>query len=241
MKSFLSVILLAAILPMAACSQIDLNKIGKQAQSTINKNKPLTNGEVVQGLKEALNVGSNNAAASASQMNGYFGNPIIKILFPPEAKDMEAKLRAIGMGKQVDEFILTMNRAAEEAAKEAGPVFLSAIKNMSIGDGFAILRGNDTAATSYLRKNTTFELHDKFKPIIKTATQKVDVTRYWTPLASAYNKIPFVTKVNPDLDEYITGQGLNGLFYLVSQEEIKIRKDPVARVTDILKRVFGSK
>ena len=112
---------------------------------------------------------------------------------------------------------------------------------MSINDAFGILRGTDTAATGYLRKTTSARLHSDFKPVIKAATQKVEVTRYWNPLITTYNKLPLVTKLNPDLDEYITNRALNGLFYLVSQEEIKIRKDPAARVTDILKKVFGSK
>src|SRR6185295_19565258 len=151
------------------------------------------------------------------------------------------KLRAIGMGKQVDDFILTVNRAAEEAAKQSASVFMNAITSMNISDGLSILRGADTAATGYLRKTTGGQLHDKFKPVIKSAIQKVDVTRYWSPLATTYNALPFVKKVNPDLEEYITQRALNGLYYLVSQEEMKIRKDPVARVTELLKKVFGSK
>lgn len=207
---------------------------------TINGSKPLTNAEVIKGLKEALNVGSNNASASASKSDGFYKNGFIKIPFPPEAVSMEQKLRAIGMGAQVDQFVLTLNRAAEEAAKKAAPVFLNTIASMTISDGFNILRGADTAATGYLRKTTSGQLHDNFKPVIQSATQKVDVTRYWNPLITAYNKIPLVIKMNPDLDEYVTGRALNGLFYLVSQEEIKIRKYPAARVTEILKRVFGS-
>ena len=145
------------------------------------------------------------------------------------------------MGKQVDEFVVTMNRAAEEAAKEAAPIFVSAVKQMTITDGVKILKGKDDEATQYLKRTTSTELHGKFKPVINRATQKVGVTRYWTPLINAYNKIPFVEKMNPDIDEYITQKGLDGLFYLVAQEELKIRKDPVARVTDLLKKVFGSK
>src|SRR6185369_2079888 len=136
----------------------------------------------------------------------------------------------------VDEFILTINRAAEEAAKQAAPVFIDAVKKMTITDGLQILKGNDTAATGYLKKTTSPQLHDSFKPVIKSATQKVEVTKYWNPLVTAYNKIPFVTRLNPDLEEYITQRGLTGLFYLVSLEETKIRKDPAARVTDILKK-----
>ena len=240
MKTYIQLIAISLFIPLVSCSQIDFNKIGKQINKQVNTKKPLSNEEIIAGLKEALNVGSNNASAAASKTDGYFKHPVIKIPFPPEAKEVESKLRSIGMGKQVDEFVMTMNRAAEEAAKKAAPVFVDAVKQMTITDGLNILKGSDTAATSYLKKTTTPRLHDDFKPVIKTATQKVEVTKYWTPLITAYNRIPFVTHMNPDLDEYITQRALSGMFYLVSQEETKIRKDPAARVTDILKKVFGN-
>ncbi len=238
MKITIQFISFALLIPLVSCSQIDFNKISKNIDKTINAKKPLSNDEIIAGLKEALNVGSNKAAASASKSDGYFRHPVIKIPFPPEAQQMESRLRSIGMNKQVDDFVMTINRAAEEAAKQAAPVFIDAVKKMTITDGLQILKGSDTAATGYLKKTTSPQLHDSFKPIIKSATQKVDVTRYWNPLVTAYNKIPLVTKMNPDLEEYITQRGLTGLFYLVSQEETKIRKDPAARVTDILKKVF---
>lgn len=238
MRRLLSLLLLA--LPLAGCSQIDLKKLEKSVNETVQGSKPLSESEVVAGLKEALQVGSRNAAGSAAKTDGYFGNNLIKIPFPPEAKSMETKLRSLGMNKQVDDFILTVNRAAEEAAKEAAPVFLDAITGMTVTDGFNILRGADTAATGYLRQKTSGALHTKFKPIIQRAIEKVSVTRYWNPLATTYNKIPFVDPVNPNLEEYITQRALNGLFTLVAQEETKIRRDPAARVTALLKRVFGN-
>jgi hypothetical protein len=241
MKFIIRILSLVLLLPMGAWSQIDFNKIKNEVNSAVAGKKPLTNDDAIKGLKEALTVGSNNASSSASKADGYFKNPVIKIPFPPEAAEMENNLRAIGMGDQVDKFVLTMNRAAEEAAKSSAPVFVDAIKNMTVTDGLSIVRGSDTAATGYLRNTTSGQLHDNFKPTIKAATQKVDVTKYWTPLVSAYDKIPFVTKINPDLDEYITGRALGGLFFLVSQEETKIRKDPAAQVTDLLKKVFGNK
>ncbi|MBK9026194.1 MAG: DUF4197 domain-containing protein [Saprospiraceae bacterium] len=161
--------------------------------------------------------------------------------FPPEAAAMESKLRSLGMNKQVDDFILTVNRAAEEAAKQSAPIFIDAVKGMTITDGINILRGADTAATGFLRQKTSAQLQSRFTPVVHSATQKVDVTRYWNPLITTYNKIPFVTKLNPDLDAYITQRALQGLFYLVAQEEIKIRKEPSARVTALLQKVFGSK
>ena len=242
MKTLLQRIFIALLLfPLASCAQWDMNKINKTIKDNTGLSKPLTNDEIVKGLKEALTIGSNNSANAASKVDGFFKNQVIKNPFPPEAKDMEKKLRSMGMSKQVDDFILTLNRAAEEAAKEAGPVFVTAVKQMTITDGVKILKGKDDEATQYLKRTTSTELKGKFSPIVKRAIQKVQVTKYWSPLASTYNQIPFVTKVNPNLDEYVTQKALDGLFYLVTQEELKIRKDPKARVTELLKRVFGSK
>ncbi len=233
-------IAMIAFLPGCSKGQFNLNNIGKEIDKTLNQGG-LTNKEITDGLKEALSVGSNNAGSSASKTDGYFKNTLIKIPFPQEAKKVENKLRSLGMNKAVDDFILTMNRAAEEAAKEAAPIFVDAVKTMTITDGVNILKGNDSAATHYLREKTSNSLHAKFKPIIKSATQKVNVTKYWNPLITTYNNIPMVDKMNPDLEEYITQRALNGLFILVAQEETKIRKDPAARVTDLLKKVFGKK
>lgn len=236
MKAIRFSLALLLLIPIISCSQIDFKKINKSIQSGL----PPTQQEIVSGLKQALEIGSQNASASTSRQDGFFGNSLIKIPFPPEAAEVERKLRSMGMNKQVDEFILTMNRAAETAAKEAAPVFVNAIKGMSIEDGVKILKGSDTEATNYLKQKTSSELSNKFKPIVSSATRKVDVTRYWSPLINTYNAIPMVKKLNPDLDEYITHRALHGLFVVVGQEETKIRKDPAARVTALLKKVFGS-
>lgn len=238
---FLSYLILFNILSFhKAYSQIDLNAIKDQVNNmTGSSSKSLTNDEIISGLKEALTVGSNNSSKAASKMDGFYKNPSIKIPFPNEAKEMEQTLRNIGMSRQVNDFILTLNRAAEHASKEATPIFTSAIKKMTITDGVQILKGNDDAATVYLKKNTYKELTAKFKPIIKKSIQQVEVTKYWNPLASKYNKLPFVKKVNPNLEDYVTQKALDGLFILLAQEELKIRKDPVARISDILKKVFG--
>lgn len=237
-NKFLLIVIIA--LPQFSCSQADYQKIGKEINKTINAGTPLSNSEIIAGLKQALEIGSRNAGSSTSKLDGFYKNSLIKIPFPPEAIEMEKKLRALGMGKQVDDFVMTLNRAAEEASKQAAPVFADAIKGMSITDGLSILRGSDTAATGFLRQRTAANLQVKFKPVIRSATQKVNVTKYWTPLINTYNAIPFVTKMNPDLDEYITHRSLSGLFKVVAQEETKIRKDPAARVTELLKKVFGS-
>ncbi|MFH1004873.1 MAG: DUF4197 domain-containing protein [Bacteroidota bacterium] len=229
----------------ASTGQIDLNKTLDNVQKEIeqySKNpKPLTNDEVICGLREALNVGTNNSTTSASQTDGFYKNPLIFIPFPPEAIKIKNTVEKIGMKKQVGDFEMSMNRAAEEASKTAAPVFLDAIKAMSISDGFSILNGNDNAATQYLKDKTSADLTTKFTPIIKKAIQKVEVTKYWNPIITTYNKIPGVEKQNPNLEQYITLRTLDGLFKLIAGEEYKIRKDPIARITDILKKVFGSK
>lgn len=219
----------------------EMNKVLGDAQNTINQggNKPLTNEEVIKGLREALNVGTNNSTASASKTDGFYKNPLVFIPFPPEAEKVKNTVVNLGMQKQVDDFVMTLNRAAEEASKEAAPVFLDAIRNMSIADGFKILKGADNAATEYLRTNTSSTLTTKFTPIVKNAIQKVEVTKYWNPIITKYNMIPGVQKQNPDLDQYVTSKALEGLFKLIAGEEKKIRTDPVARINDILKRVFG--
>jgi hypothetical protein len=201
----------------------------------------LTNDEVIKGLKEALTVGTNNSSGMASKVDGYLKNPKVFIPWPAEAKDMRAKLIKMGMQKKVTEFENSLNRAAEEAAKKAAPVFVDAVTGMSIGDGFAILNGSDSAATHYLREKTFSPLKEKFMPTVKEAVAKVKVTSYWKPLATAYNKLPGVKKQNPNLDDYVCTKAINGLMTLILDEEAKIRKDPMARVSDILKKVFGFK
>jgi len=203
-----------------------------------NGGSGLTNTEITNGLREALNVGTNNATGSASKLNGFLNNPLIKIPFPPEVKIVETKARQYGMGSQVDRFVTTMNRAAEEASKQAAPVFINAIKGMTITDGLSILKGGENAATTFLQDKTSTELSNKFSPIVRTAMNKVELTKYWAPIIKAYNKIPGVAKKNPNLEQYVTQKALEGLFKLIAQEESKIRKDPAARISDILKKVF---
>ena len=201
----------------------------------------LSNDDIVAGLKEALSVGAQNSANKLSAVDGFFANAAIKVLMPPEAQKVEKTLRSVGMGKLVDDAILSMNRAAESASKSAAPIFINAIKSMSINDALGILKGSDTAATGYLRGKTTSALTTAFRPVIDTALQKTSATSYWKTVFDAYNKLPTTfTKINPDLAGYVTEKSLGGLFYQVAQEEQKIRKDPAARVTDILKKVFGS-
>ena len=198
----------------------------------------LTTTDVVSGLKEALSVGAEKSAAKLSAVDGFFKDAAIKILMPPEAQKVEKTLRSVGLGKQVDEAILSMNRAAEDAAKSAAPIFVNAIKGMSIQDAWGILRGSDTAATSYLKSKTTNPLTEAFRPVIAASVDKVGATKYWNTLFTTYNKFS-KDKVNTDLTAYVTEKALSGIFYQVGQEEQKIRKDPVAQTTDLLKKVFG--
>jgi hypothetical protein len=201
----------------------------------------LTTTEIANGLKQALEVGISNGSAKASALDGYFKNPLLKIVFPPEAQKVATTLRQIGFTRQVDEFELSLNRAAEDAAKRAKPVFVKAITSMSIQDAIGILRGDSTAATQYLRRTSGQQLVAEFTPIVDSTLRKNNATRYYTDLVTTYNRLPLVQKVNPNLTEYATNRAVDGLFILVAQEEKKIRENPVARVTDLLKRVFGSK
>ncbi len=199
----------------------------------------LSNDEISNGLKEALTQGVTKGAGALSQVDGYFKNPLVKIPFPPDAEKMEKKLREIGMGKDVDNFILTLNRGAEDAAKQAAPIFVDAIKKMSLTDVTTILKGQPDAATQYLKKTTNIQLQTQFKPIIKASLDKLNATKYYSQLTGEYDKIPFVKKVNSDLNSYTTDLAIQGLFLMIANEEKNIRANPVARTTDLLKKVFG--
>jgi hypothetical protein len=232
-------VILVLICLLAVNAHAQFNKLVKKAQTAINNEKPLSTDEVAQGLKEALTNGVSKGSDLVSQVDGYFKNPDIKIPFPPEVKKVEDKLRQIGMGSQVDKFILTMNRGAEDAAKEAKPIFVSAVKGMTIQDAWSILKGEQNAATLYLKNNTSTQLKEKFKPIIQNSLNKVNATKYYNELVNEYNKIPFVEKVNPNLDDYTTDRATDGLFIMIAKEEKNIRQDPLARTSDLLKKVFS--
>lgn len=223
------------ILKKDSSGKTGLDKIISKTTST----KGLSNDEIVQGLKEALNVGANNASKQLSSVDGFFKDAAIKILMPAEAQKAEKKLRSLGMGKLVDDAILSMNRAAEDASKNAAPIFVNAIKQMSIQDAVGILKGKDTAATGYLRAKTTSPLTEAFRPVIETSLAKVNATKYWNTVFTTYNKFSS-DKINPDLAAYVTEKSLAGIFHQVGLEEQKIRKDPLARTSDILKKVFAN-
>ncbi len=213
-----------------------LNSIGKSSVS----GKALSNDDIINGLKEALSVGAENTSKSLNKTDGFFKNAALKILMPAEAQKAEKTLRQFGMGAMVDKAILSMNRAAEDAAGGISTIFINAIKQMTVTDGLKILRGGDFAATDYLKKTTTFELTEKMRPVIEASLSKVNATNYWKDVFTTYNKLSFSKQpVNTDLSSYVTEKSMTGIFYSIGEEEQKIRKDPAAQVTDLLKKVFG--
>ena len=223
------------------------NKLGglfKKANSIFSKNSSSASGlssdEIVSGLKEALSLGAQKSSDKLSATDGFFKDAAVKILLPKQVQNVESKMKMLGLGKLVDDAELRMNRAAEDAAKTAAPIFLDAIKKMTVTDALNILKGADTAATGYLHKTTSPELTAAFRPIVEESLKKVDAAKYWKDVFSAYNKFTS-DPVNTDMNSYVTSKALDGLFYYVAQEEKDIRKNPAARVTDILKNVFGSK
>jgi hypothetical protein len=242
MRKFTTILALGGILTgLSACEAV------KEAASTINTGTSttpaLTNSEVISGLKEALTVGIQNSVNLTSVTDGFLKNEAIRLPFPQYALKVKQKAIDWGLGAQVEKFETTLNRAAEEATKEALPIFKDAILNMSISDGFSILNGGDGAATRFLKDNTTSKLVAAFSPKVKEAISKVKLTEYWNPLITKYNSAMSLTggeKINPDLNQYVTERAISGLFQMVEKEENKIRKDPAARVTDLLTKVFGS-
>ncbi len=245
MKKYLS-ISLALILIFSSCDVMKemADIVNTTTGSSSGTSTPqLTNAEVISGLKEALVVGATNSVNLTSITDGFLGNASIKLPFPEDALKMRAKALEWGLDGQVEKFETTLNRAAEEAAKEALPIFKDAITNMSISDGFSILNGGDGAATKYLKDNTSAKLSEAFKPKVEAAISKVKLTEYWEPILTKYNTAMNFTggdKIATDLNAYVTDKAISGLFYMVAIEENKIRQDPMARVTDLLSKVFGS-
>lgn len=251
MKNFFlfTVTVLLAITSCAQGLRGFINKTTKDTSSKSSVSKILTAAssyrkdslsgtDIISGLKEALQIGTERGTAKLSSVDGFFKDAAIKILMPAEAQNVEQKLRSIGLGKQVDNAILTMNRAAEDASKSAAPIFINAIKQMSFQDAVGILRGGNFAATDYLKKTTTAGLIEAFRPVIEQSVSKVGATKYWNTVFSTYNAFS-TQKVNTDLTAYVTEKALSGIFHQVALEEQKIRTDPVAQTTSLLKKVFS--
>jgi hypothetical protein len=195
---------------------------------------------LVSGLKEALDIGTRNAVNAVSKEDGYFGNLDIRIPVPPKLEKAESALRRIGLGKQVDEFVLSMNRAAEGAAPQAVDIFVKAIGDMTVVDAYGIVKGDETAGTEYFREKTSDELTGLFRPFVTESLASVGTVSHYKKLVEIYNSLPLVKKVEVDLEEYVTMEALDGLFFMVGEEEKKIRTDPAARVTELLQKVFGN-
>ena len=201
----------------------------------------LSDSKIVAGLKEALQISTGNAINLAGRVDGFFKNAAIKILLPKQLDTLAKGLRIAGQGSMVDEFTLSMNRAAEKAAPEARKIFVDAVKQMSFEDARKILFGNDTAATEYFKGKTSTRIVSAFRPIIEKSMNEVGATRQYKELIGRFQNLPFAKSQSLDIDQYVVNKSLDGLFYMVGEEEKKIRKDPLARVTSILKDVFGSR
>lgn len=227
------VVLLPFILLFISCAEL------QQVAEEIHNNRELTEGQISGGLKEALNKGIDNQVTKLTQENGFYNNNLVRIGLPEELQKVESGLRSIGLGNLADEGIKALNRTAEEAVKEATPIFANAIKNMSISDAKGILLGNKSAATEYLENNTREELYKKFEPIVKNNFSKVGADKLWQNLIQNYNQIPLTNNVNPDLTDYVTKEALKGVYQMIEIEESKIRGDITERSSDLLRRVFA--
>lgn len=245
MKISKKIIIFSSAIALSSCENLGevLATLPPLPTTTTGTSAALTNGEVISGLKEALTVGIKNSVTKTSAVDGFLGNGLIRLPFPQDAMIIREKAIEWGMQGQVDKFETTLNRAAEEATKEALPIFIDAITNMSIADGFSILNGGDGAATRFLKENTSSKLTAAFAPKVAAAISTVKLTDYWKPLADKYNTVAAFSgkpPVTSDLNAYVTERAISGLFLLVEQEENKIRKDPAARVSEILVKVFGT-
>lgn len=227
------------LLTLSSCDAQNPSRFGNILKEVASGSGNPSALEIGMGIKQALEIGASQGADRLSAKDGFMGNMAIKLLFPPEAAKIESTLRGLGLNSLCDNVVLSLNRAAEGAVKEAKPIFISAIKQMTITDATNILLGNSNAATEYFKRVTTAQLMEKFNPIITKNLSSVGATKYWGDATSRYNMIPLVKKVNPDLSDYVTQKAIDGLFMEIAQEELKIRGNLDARSTPVLKKVFG--
>lgn len=239
MKTFFTIALFSLFLvPVASFSQITLPKILSGKKSTTG----VTENEAGQGIKEALLKGVTSAVLNLNKTDGFFGSEFYKMLLPEDAKKMESTLRSLGMGAQVDKAILSINRGAEDAVAFAKPIFVDAIKEMTLTDALNIIKGSKDAATNYFKSKTKEKLITAFTPSVKASLDKVDATKYYSDIVTSYNKLPTTfKKVEPNLTAFVVGKTVDALFDQVAKEEANIRANPLARTSDILKKVFGAK
>jgi hypothetical protein len=239
MKTYIiAIAFFASLLPATSHSQFKLPK----ALSKITGGSGVSEGEAGMGIKEALTQGVTNAVLNLNKTDGFFSSEIYKVLLPPDAKKIESTLRSAGMGAQVDKAILAINRGAEDAVAFAKPIFIDAIKEMTLTDALNIVRGNKDAATQYFKQKTAEKLIAAFSPSVQSSLEKVDATKYYGDIVTSYNKFPTTfKKVDPDLTSFVVGKTVDALFDQVAKEEANIRSNPAARASDILKKVFGGK
>jgi hypothetical protein len=241
-----TLLIIAANIILVSTSQAQfgniLNKAEDAASSAVGgSGGGITQGDAASAIKEALSNGIKKGVTQVSATDGYFANAAIKVLMPPEAKKVEDGLRSIGQGALVDKVILQMNRSAEQAAPKATQIFLDAISHLSISDALNLVQSKQQdACTQFLKKATTDALIGAFKPSIKTALDATHTNEAWSDLMNTYNQIPFVSRVNTDLPDFVTRKAIDGLFYTIAQEEAKIRKDPMGQASALIKKVFGS-
>lgn len=236
---FFSLLFLSSLISTQCSSQLKLKDI--ISTKTSGGGSSITEKEAGQGIKEALSQGVTNAVLNLNKTDGFFGSDIYKMLLPPDAKKIETTLRNIGMGAEVDKAILAINRGAEDAVGYAKPIFVDAIKQMTLTDALNIVKGNKDAATQYFKQKTSQQLIIAFTPSIKSSLEKTNATKYYADIVNTYNKLPTTfNKVNPDLVSFVVGKAVEALFDQVAKEEANIRANPAARATDILKKVFGS-
>ena len=239
-RIFITGIFIAFIMLNGPSAIAGIDDFLKGIKKAVGLSGGLSEGKIIEGLKEALQIGSGNAVKMVSRMDGYYKNPNIRIPLPAGVQKVKKFLKAVGFGAQVDAFELSMNRAAEKAAPEAKAILWDTIRQMSFEDTGKILEGRDNEATLYFKDKTEGKLRLLFKPIIHTAMSRMGVTRKYQELENRARSIPFAKILSLDLDQYVTDQALDGLFLMLAEEERKIRTDPAARVTDLLKDVFGS-
>lgn len=230
--------IVAGLLLTTGCAEFDPAVLGT-VLGTPTDQGPVDEATVSRGLREALRIGSGRAIDHVSRQDGFLANELIRIHLPEELDDMARLLRQIGFARQIDALEVAMNRAAEQASGEARDVFIDAITDMTIADAFGILRGGDTAATDYLRSRTSETLRQRFEPIIESKMERLGLYRSYNQLADTYNALPFASRPAVRLDRYLTDRALDGLFQTLADEERKIRQDPIARTTELLRRVFS--
>lgn len=227
------IFLLVSLITLSSCAEL------QEIAGQLPQEGAITNAEISNGLKQALQKGIDLQVTKLTEENGFFRNELVRIGLPPELQKVDKTLRDVGLDALADQGLKVLNRAAEEAVKEATPIFISAVQEMTFTDARNILLGNDNAATTYLADKTTTQLYSKFNPVIKNSLDKVGATEVWSNIIQRYNALPLTSSVNPDLTDYVTTEALDGVFTMIAVEEMEIRNNFSARTTALLKKVFG--